>query len=441
MPVSATNPLPAHPVIERIRRFRLLYAIAVHAIAVLILAAILWASRVNEFQTVGFVDIKSTVASANLGDPAVDSVSDCIRRAAGDDSLAKLLNECRDKTATSALTAESGGRSFPSAELDRLRQRMAFAVVPHADGERVRISVMLAGRGTPLEQRLVESFLGSVSDQVTLASALPAGHQSLVLSENQLRDLRRERDRLLSLANEQLGDVNLRLVGIANVLLDGDAGIASALPEDEAGRQGNPFMQASFGNASPAGGAAALTTLHEKFAAIPLDELSATFAAMEVEWDRALRPLATLVGQQARQMAVQPLRAVSRGEVLQAPHGVAVPREWLLLAVAAALALGCVLASGVDARWHDPGFECAKDMERGLGVPVLGTLRTAEPAQGRKPRVHWSLRILKLNELVVFTTLLALCVVAVASPEIRDLLVINPLHAVTRIVWSFRSIV
>ncbi len=448
MRATATSPLPSHPVIERIRRFRLLYAIAVHTIALLILVAVLWASRVREFHTVGFVDIKSTRATGPLDSSAVDSVSDCIRRAAGDESLSRLLGECRAAIAGSpARESQSGRAMFAASALDQLRQRMAFAVVPHGNGERVRISVMLSGKGTPLENGLVQSFLGAVSDQVTLASALPDSHQAIVLTEGQLRDLRVERDRLLMQANAQLEAVNLRLVGLANSMIEAGPGLAAAESpasgnDGSLPRQNNPFMQASFGAGStePAPGSTQLAW-REQFAAIPLDDLSATFSAMESEWDRAMRPLATLVGQQAGQLSIQPLRAVSRGEVLQAPHGVAVPREWLLLTVAAALAFACVLASGVDARWHDPGFVNNKELERNLGVPVLGTLKAAAPADFRSRAGHWSLRILKLNELVVFTTLLALCIVAVASPEIREVLVVNPLHALTRIVWSFRSIV
>lgn len=443
MPVATEAPLPFHPALEKIRRFRLLYAVAVNAVAIVIAVAVLMSMRVREYRTLGQIDIAPPAGSGLPLESANAILTDTVRESASDESLRQVLAAALDGKGTKQ---EGIASSYSVAQLDLLRQAMAFSIVPLSDGAGIRVTVALSGSGSAAEKRLVQAFLARFADQLARPSRDAGGLVAPeILSEDGFRAMRQRQDASLVQANQQLQAVNTQLVSLAGEVLDLAAAVDQAELENArttaavAGGQ-SVFRQAGFsGSGSENGPLHRSESLREKFAAIPLTEFSKTLAGIEKDWDAAFLSLeACLHRPVVTGVPASPLRALSRSEMRQVPFGLQPPREWLLLAVACALALGCVLASGVDIRTHDAGLGSAEEIEKTLGVPVIGSLRAgiAQPANARR---LWSLRILKLNELVVFTTLLTILVVSLSSQEVRQTLIENPLHAVARILWSIRS--
>ncbi len=438
MKPETTIHLPSHPAVERIRRFRLMYAIGVHAGALLIVAAVFVALQVREIRTIAQLEITPVAAKGVSSDKLSQAITDCIRNAASDETLNGLLGRCLAKQEN-----DGAALRYSAADLDRLRQRMAFAVLPVPDSQSFQVSLVLSGTGNQIESALVESFLAQIGDEVAVASSGPRKPKSDLIAESQYQALVSRRNDLLDRANDQLQDANSRIVSLAqDVITIADQASQMVTTESTNDRDGvahNPFMQASFVGENGLAGTSAAATWRERFTDIPLSDLSNTFAEIEKSWNESLRPLGDLVAEQNSYQAPVVMRATRRGETMQIPFGMKPTREWLLLAMAAALAFGCVLASGVDLRCHDPGLGTAEEIEKSLGVPVLGQIRPA--AGGTSPiGRHWSVRILKLNELIVFTTLLAILVVSIGSSDIRSTLVENPLHAVAKILWQVRTL-
>jgi|GEM_PF-5490620 len=434
MKPGITTHLPPHPAIERIRRFRLFYAIGVHAGSFLVLAAILVAFQVREIRTVAQLEIMPVAGPEITGDQLCQSISGCIRNAASDQKLKELLTRCLKKSSQDVPNPQ-----YSPADLDRLRQRMAFAVLPVRDSRNYQVSLVLAGHGNQIEAELVESFLAQISDEVAMVGARK---RQGMIGSSEYQVLVSRRNDLLERANAQLQDANSQIVSLAQqVIATHDPSNRVATTPNENDREGsgaNRFKQISYAGDKDAGTIPDAATWRERFTRIPLSELSGTFVEIEKSWNDTLRPLGELVEEQDSNQDPVVMRATRRGETLTIPYGMNPSREWSLLAMVAALAVGCVLASGVDPRWHDPGLGSVEEIEKCLGVPVLGQIR---PAPGGTSPVgrHWSVRILKLNELIVFTTLLAILVVAVGSSDIRETLVHNPLQAVAKIVWQIRS--
>ncbi len=452
LPMSSvvSSQLPQHPAVERIRRFRFLYAIAVNTVAIVTVIAIVMSLRVREYRTLGYVDVTPLKDATVSLDSAAATISRAIRETAQDDSLTRIVAEIARNHSRPPAEGQSPETppAWTAAELDGLRQRMSFAVTPDGVNGSLRLTVALSGKGRVQESELVETFLAAVSDTITIRATTTVQPVVEVLARTQLDSLKQRRAEMLVRANEQLHEVNDRIAGIADQVLtlaESSAPTGEQLAEKRptGAIETNPFMQASF---SPPPGAGKLNPAAEKitaewrdrFTQIPVSQLSQTFAEIEKGWNETMQPLDEFVNTPPAVEARPTLRTVSRSRTVQFPFGLTSQREWLLLSVAAALAIGCVLASGIDVNSHDPGLGSPEEIEKSLGVPVLGQIRGDSGSLNNVGR-HWSMRILKLNELVVFTTLLAVLVMAVTSGEIRETLFQNPLHALARILWTVRA--
>lgn len=467
MNAASENLLPYHPALERIRRFRLLYAIAVNSVAILLVVAIILSWRVTEYRTLGQLTVSVPADSPIPPAEAAEHLTRCIRETASDESLAKVLSRSLLPSRTSAAEApENQATEWTPQQLDQVRQAMAFSVTPARSKAGMQVTIVVAGKGSPRETALVRSFLEQLNQTlVDEVSSQATRDVAEVLKPERLQDLRDRQDAQLVAVNDHLQSMNTELVSLATDTMElastvGSMSVGNVAPGLQAGQSAptaglsgtdpangqklaNPFQPAGFQSqktgASDHSHLPTANDLRERFGKLPVHELSRSIVKVEQDWNATLAPMEELLARASVSTTSTALRPVARSEMRQVPHGLQIPREWLLLAVASALALGCVLASGVDMRSHDPGLGSTDQVEKVLGVPVIGNLRSPS-APGQAFRNTWSVRILKLNELVVFTTLLTLIVVCLSAPEIRQNLIENPLHAVARILWSIRSL-
>lgn len=109
----------------------------------------------------------------------------------------------------------------------------------------------------------------------------------------------------------------------------------------------------------------------------------------------------------------------------------------LLWATAAALALGSVIASRFDVWSFDRGFENIRAASETLSVPVFSWDGKAEVSQAKSP-ITISARILKLSEIILFTTLLVVAGMMLIDAEYRLAVCENPLHLFARLLWMWK---
>jgi hypothetical protein len=97
-----------------------------------------------------------------------------------------------------------------------------------------------------------------------------------------------------------------------------------------------------------------------------------------------------------------------------------------------------VICSRFDVWSFDRGFESSKAAAESLAVPVFTWGNEAEVAP-KRPEITASSRILKLSEILLFTTLLVVAGMVLIDPEYRQAVLENPLHAFARLLWMWKS--
>ena len=107
---------------------------------------------------------------------------------------------------------------------------------------------------------------------------------------------------------------------------------------------------------------------------------------------------------------------------------------WAMLA---SVVLGGMIASRFDVWSFDRGFENSRAAQESLSVPVFSWNGELPAAAGNAPTTA-SARILKLSEIILFTTLLVVAGMMLIDSEYRVAVLENPLHLFARLLWMWK---
>lgn len=482
-----------HPSVVGLSRRRRLYAALVLGCAILIVLLICLSFSVREFRAVQVIRLSPKSASPGVLEEARQQALQVVRETTSEVELKKLVSVWTNRL---NLSLAGGGLDPNQVDYEKLRARLTFALEIEPSREQLTLQLGYTGRGN-LEER---AFLRLFSERV--AQGLRAWGSPQLDQLAEFRDLNsgsREREEQLEQCGKELNLELERLAGALTRLKAFPIEQLRAVPpvgrrvevdpadsrrllleekleqlarqredllqefpeshpevlairreqerlqlqvmEDEQSapkRISNQFVQASFPSqpeveSAPAVAESALSALLGEVETQSLVAAWERVHAEQAAWLQAVRrqqqAIATLATMEPR------LEVAISGERVSAFGSLSSTN--LMWAVLASLVLGGVIASRFDVWSFDRGFENSRAATESLAVPVF-SWSSESPVEAAKAPPTASARILKLSEIVLFTTLLVVAGMMLIDAEYRAAVWENPLHLFARLLWMWK---
>lgn len=480
-----------HPSVVGISRRRRLYAALVLGSAILIACLVCLSFSVRDFRTVQSIRFSPKSAEPAILEEARQQALEVVRKATAEDQLRQLV-----AIWTNHLNqASTGGGLDPNqVDYEKLRARLTFALEVDSSAGQVTLQLGYTGRGNREERAFLRLFSERIAEGLRNWGA-PTPEQLVGLREGnsgweqaersvqqRWRELQRELDQQVervaklrefswdslpeARANSSRGDdfpIDPRLGQLQEQLValkQQQGQLLTQYPESHPEvlavqrereqvqlqiselelsapkRISNQFVQASFAPQAAVESNAALGEARQLLATLELEKFSGLLDQIHQEEAAMLRAarqqqeaVSALLGQEPRlEVAVNSERVSAFGPLTL---------QNLLWATAAALALGSVIASRFDVWSFDRGFENIRAASETLSVPVFSWDGKAEVSQAKSP-ITISARILKLSEIILFTTLLVVAGMMLIDAEYRLAVCENPLHLFARLLWMWK---
>jgi hypothetical protein len=201
-------------------------------------------------------------------------------------------------------------------------------------------------------------------------------------------------------------------------------------------RISNQFVQASFPSQPAVTTNAAGEELKQLITAVNPGPLATALERLQLEQNAMLENARQQQQVISSLLSMEPRLevALSEGQVSVFGALTAVNLMWAMLA---SMVLGGVIASRFDVWSFDRGFENSRAAQESLAVPVF-SWNGELPAAASKAPATASARILKLSEIILFTTLLVVAGMMLIDPEYRVAVWENPLHLIARLLWMWK---
>jgi hypothetical protein len=489
-----------HPSIVGISRRRRLYATITLAAAILVILLICLSTSVTEFRAVQSLTISHRHSVGTVGGKSFEQTREqilqVVRNATSEQQLKRVVTEWTNRL---NLTQTSGMLDPEQVDYEKLRARLTFAIEQDPSLEQITLHLGYTGRGNQTERAFLSLFTESVSNELALLGTpskemigglrrrveQAAAAEQLVRSqfaelrqqlaeveisvgqlkgypweqltrtspepqretewvdprvsaeESKVRELSQQRAALL----QQYPEAHPEVLAVRRDLEQAQLKILD-LQENGPKRISNQFVQASFPKASSEKlNLEGLEQLKSTITAINTPALSKQLDSLQRDLDAAIGELResnlALCNALDAALDTEPSFAVGAAGKRVTATG-SLNRTTLLWATLAAVLLGGVICSRFDVWSFDRGFESSKAAAESLAVPVFPWGNEAEVAP-KRPEVTASSRILKLSEILLFTTLLVVAGMVLIDPEYRQAVLENPLHAFARLLWMWKS--
>lgn len=491
-----TDVILQHPSIVGISRRRRLYATMILAAAILIILLVCLSTSVTEFRAVQSLTVNHRhVVGAGAGksfEQTREQILQVVRNATSEQQLKRVVVEWTNRL---NLTQTTGMLDPEQVDYEKLRARLTFAIEQDPNLEQITLHLGYTGRGNQTERAFLGLFTESVAnelallgkpskemvsglrrrveqaaaaeqivrgqlaelkqqlaeveisvgqlkkypwEQITRANAAPQPATEWVdprmtAEEAKVRELSQQREALL----QQYPESHPEVLAVRRELEQTQLKILE-LQENGPKRISNQFVQASFPKANT-----------EKLNLEGLEQLKSTISAIHTpvlatQLENLQRDLDAAIGElrESNLALCDALDAEPTFEVGSAGKRVtatgSINRTTLLWATLAAIVLGGVISSRVDVWSFDRGFESSNAAAESLAVPIFTWGNEAE-VPPKRPEMTASSRILKLSEILLFTTLLVVAGMVLIDPEYRQAVLENPLHAFARLLWMWKS--
>jgi len=485
-----------HPSIVGLSRRRRLYATLILAAAILIILLVCLSTSVTEFRAVQSLEISHRQTGGELAGKSVEQTREqilqVVRNATSEQQLKRVVIEWTNRL---NLAQTTGMLDPEQVDYEKLRARLTFAIEQVPNQDQITLHLGYTGRGNQTERAFLGLFAESVSEELALigkpskelvnslrakAEQASAAEQSvrgqiaelkqqlteieisvrqlkeypwnqitrsspepeaetewvdprISAEETRVRDLAQQREALL----QQYPESHPEVLAVRRELEQARLKILE-LQENGPKRISNQFVQASFPKPSS-----------ESVSFEGLEELKATISGIEAaplakQLEQLQYNLATAISELRESnlalcnaMDAEPTFEVGISGKLVTATG-SLNRTTLLWATLAAIFLGSVISSRFDVWSFDRGFESSNAAAESLAVPVFTWGNEAQVAP-KRPEMTASSRILKLSEILLFTTLLVVAGMVLIDPEYRQAVLENPLHAFARLLWMWKS--
>ncbi len=480
-----------HPTVVGMSRRRRLYAAVVLGLAVLVILFLVLSFSVREFRAVQTLRISPKSRDLIPQEEVREKALQVVRQLTSEAELRQLVLEWTNRL---NLTAAGGGLNPDQVDYEKLRARLTFAIDSQEGGRDLALHMGYAGRGNSAEQMFlllfvermaselsrwggpseeqwaaarteleagpslrelgrqrllelqaeleqfaeqvtrirqfpVEEMISTVEEPVVLNEAVNPRKRAL---EKQLEGLDRQRQQLTEQYPESHPEVLVVRREIEQVRLE-----LLELEESAPKRISNQFVQASFPRNPRPQAAPAIEEWKTLVAGIDLAGMQGKFERLQMELAEELA-----VSDERNQACLALLRSEPRLKVAIDGQDVmalgALSPVNLAWAALISLLVGGVIASRFDVWSFDRGFESSQSATETLAVPVFAWSGDSSPEPPQPARVTASARILKLSEIVLFTTLLVVAGMLLIDAEYRAAVWQNPIHLFARLLWLWK---
>ena len=478
-----------HPVIAGLSRRRTVYAAAVISMALLVFVLLSLSFSVKGFRTVQAIQVQPGVwGSIALNDVRV-LVIDAVKQSTDEPSLIALLDQWQTNS-----NSKPGEVTVDAAKVDleKLRAKLSFAITADARDGNLVLHLGYTGRGAETERAFLKLFAKSVFDRLAqqgeLTSAQLAAlrfdpsviehgraiHSQLIArSAEQVNLLKEQLEDVTSLVNSEIAQskaksendpsaitpraaqLQRQMVALSHKRDDLASELSVSHPDVITVRQEieriqaeldqalrvqpkvlkNSFIQASFSGNKDVG---SLHPVRESVEHISVDGLDGVLHSLDSNWQETLNSVESMAQGMDAALASKPLLRVEEKELVQSAVGTSIGQRSLIIALLASVLVGCTIAVRLNVWSFDQGFVSREDASSMLDVPVFSSV-TGESQRPVKLRSSFSAKILKLSEIVLFTTLLVVAGMFVIDHEFRDVVMSNPFQALSRLIWMLRT--
>jgi len=485
-----------HPSVVGISRRRRLYAALVLGSAILIVMLVCLSFSVREFRAVQVIRFSPKAAARGSMDQASLEESrqhalQVVREVTSEEELRKLVAIWTNRL---NLSVVGGGLDPSQVDYEKLRRRLTFALEVEAKTAGVTLQLGYTGRGNLEERAFLKLFSERVAEglrtwgspqdgQLAELRAAHArwteGEQKLAFTARELQDeLERVTQPLVRLQTFPLEQLQAavpaagkkdepfadsrrglleeklsKLVEQRDALLrefpESHPEVLAVRREQEQvqleimeaeqaapKRISNQFVQASFPSQPAVTTNAAGEELKQLITAVNPGPLATALERLQLEQNAMLENARQQQQVISSLLSMEPRLevALSEGQVSVFGALTAVNLMWAMLA---SMVLGGVIASRFDVWSFDRGFENSRAAQESLAVPVF-SWNGELPAAASKAPATASARILKLSEIILFTTLLVVAGMMLIDPEYRVAVWENPLHLIARLLWMWK---
>ncbi|MEZ6094904.1 MAG: hypothetical protein R3C03_11840 [Pirellulaceae bacterium] len=453
-----------HQVPKQIKRSRVIYSWLTNSLAILIILVCCVALWTREFRTWGEIRVAAAVNETNC-ETTRSILTGALKKATSNDALCETI-----RIASGFERGSPDAENLKTLNYEILRERLRFAIQCEPHVPECLVQLELTGSGTIQERKVVQNLMEHVQEIVDFELRDHAEVASQLLKAN------RESQSSLSSAMSRVDDVRSMLNQIFDALEQHQIAMMSTPGREEQlvtelvwldrelksefGTDSPEYAEFSikFENMMPAAPAmeanssspfqlsstnignvpAKLTSLGElrgRIEQMPLDEIRKKIAeadrslATPMIQDEAIAMLS--IGETAPRMRVTEVKAAKHE-----PIGALSQRGVLLSILLAAFVVGWALSLNLNPTTFDEGFDQSHDLEKELQIPVVAKLTKSGEANQTKQSASTRQRIVGFSELVLFGTLLLFIGLFAINSEMREAIMTNPLHALSRVIWS-----
>ena len=457
--------------------------------ALLVLVLLSLSFCVKGFRTVQAIQVQPGVWGAiALNDIRVLAI-DAVKQSTDEPSLKALLDQWQIDS-----NSKPGEPKVDAAKVDleKLRTKLTFAITADAREGNLILHLGYTGRGAETEREFLKLFSKSVFDRLARQGKLSATqlaalkydpsviehgravHSQLIArSAEQVNVLKEQLEDVTSLVNSEIAESKAKSENDPSAITPRAAQlqrqmVALTLKRDELAAElnvshpdvitvrqeiervqaeldqalrvqpkvlKNSFIQASFSGNKDVG---SLRPVRESVEHISVDGLSGMLQSLDSNWRETLNSVESMAHGMDAALASKPLLRVEEKELVQSAVGASIGQRSLIIALLASVLVGCTIAVKLNVWSFDQGFVSREDASAMLDVPVFSSV-TGDSRRPVKLRSSLSAKILKLSEIVLFTTLLVVAGMFVIDHEFRAVVTSNPLQALSRLIWMLRT--
>ncbi len=467
------NSTTSHITLDRMRRSRFVYWVVVSSLSTLVVLTTLSALFSKQFTTTAILPISAQPVAIANGEP--DHIQQILIESI------KLLNRDSELAAIFYGTEPDANPE----QLDSIRRRLTYALLPTTDNAPLSIQVNFLGNGSASEQSFLERFIEALDKQIgqqISKTAFPMGVKPTPISKNrqsqvdgirtsltrtfqhmehlaeqlatakesvqlgiqqqrigpdvgQQRQLMFELDQLQSQKTELLGkftvthptlvELQQRIEAIKQSISEIETSVSTSSPYQPASYQRSADVQIWL-------------DLAAKLKDLDVEQIQSSLIQLEQSWNGLLWELEQskdadpILGDERNDFRARPIQTK--------PLGLLGQRFFPLMMALLSLGIGVLVASIASQHLTDRGFDSPGELSEVLGLPIIGVVALVRNSRRQETKADMGFRrLLKLSEILLFTTLLIVVAIAVRSPEIRQALLENPIQALCQVVWAIRG--